>query len=56
MKVSEHWLRDWVDPGLSGAELAARLTMAGLEVDRVERAAPAFTKVVVCLLYTSRCV
>ena len=47
MKVSEHWLRDWVDPGLSSAELAERLTMAGLEVDRVETAAPAFGKVVV---------
>ncbi|MER2526310.1 MAG: YtpR family tRNA-binding protein, partial [Candidatus Competibacter denitrificans] len=47
MKVSEHWLRDWVDPGLSATELAARLTMAGLEVDSVETAAPAFSKVVV---------
>ena len=47
MKVSEQWLRDWVDPQLSSAELAARLTMAGLEVDRIEPAAPAFEKVVV---------
>ena len=47
MKVSEHWLRDWVDPGLSTAELAARLTMAGLEVDSVAATAPPFTKVVV---------
>ncbi len=47
MKVSEQWLRDWVNPGVSSAELAAQLTMAGLEVDRVEPAAPPFEKVVV---------
>lgn len=47
MKVSEQWLRDWVDPTVSGAELAARLTMVGLEVDRIEPAAPAFERVVV---------
>ncbi|MCB1777150.1 MAG: phenylalanine--tRNA ligase subunit beta, partial [Candidatus Competibacteraceae bacterium] len=47
MKVSEQWLREWVNPDLSSAELAAQLTMAGLEVDHLEPAAPAFTKVVV---------
>ncbi len=47
MKVSEHWLREWVDPAVSSAELVAQLTMAGLEVDRVESAAPAFEQVVV---------
>jgi len=47
MKVSEQWLREWVDPSISSAELAAQLTMAGLEVDHVEPAAPAFDKVVV---------
>ena len=47
MKVSEQWLREWVDPGLSSAELAAQLTMAGLEVDHLESAAPAFDRVVV---------
>ncbi|MBE2293641.1 MAG: phenylalanine--tRNA ligase subunit beta, partial [Phycisphaerales bacterium] len=47
MKVSEQWLRDWVEPTVSGAELAARLTMVGLEVDRIESAAPAFERVVV---------
>jgi phenylalanyl-tRNA synthetase beta chain len=47
MKVSEQWLREWVDPPLSSHELAAQLTMAGLEVDRVEPAAPPFEQVVV---------
>ena len=47
MKVSEQWLREWVDPAVSSAELVAQLTMAGLEVDRVEPAAPAFDRVVV---------
>ncbi len=47
MKVSERWLREWVDPAISTAELVAQLTMAGLEVDSVEPAAPPFEKVVV---------
>ncbi len=47
MKFSEHWLREWVDPQVSTAELASQLTMAGLEVDSVEPAAPAFSGVVV---------
>ncbi|MEZ5576711.1 MAG: phenylalanine--tRNA ligase subunit beta, partial [Candidatus Competibacteraceae bacterium] len=47
MKVSEQWLREWVDPAASGTELAAQLTMAGLEVDRIEPAAPAFDRIVV---------
>jgi phenylalanyl-tRNA synthetase beta chain len=47
MKVSERWLREWVDPALATAELVAQLTMAGLEVDSVEPAAPDFQKVVV---------
>jgi phenylalanyl-tRNA synthetase beta chain len=47
MKVSEQWLREWVDPPCSRNELAAQLTMAGLEVDHVEPAAPPFEQVVV---------
>ena len=47
MKVSEQWLREWVDTKLSSAELATQLTMAGLEVDSIEPAAPAFEQVVV---------
>ncbi len=47
MKFSENWLRTYVNPPLSSEELAHVLTMAGLEVEAVEAAAPAFDKVVV---------
>lgn len=47
MKISSQWLRKWVDPGISNTELAMQLTMAGLEVDHIEPAAPAFHSVVV---------
>lgn len=47
MKFSENWLREWVDPPLSTAELAVQLTMAGLEVDAVTPAGEALEGVVV---------
>jgi phenylalanyl-tRNA synthetase beta chain len=47
MKFSEHWLRTLVDPPLGSAELAQRLTMAGLEVEERGMAAPPFSGVVV---------
>jgi phenylalanyl-tRNA synthetase beta chain len=47
MKFSERWLRTLVDPPIDTAELCERLTMAGFEVENVERAAPPFTNVVV---------
>jgi phenylalanyl-tRNA synthetase beta chain len=47
MKFSEQWLRAWVDPPVSTQELAEQLTMAGLEVDAVQPASPAFSNVVV---------
>ena len=47
MKVSEQWLRTWVDPDISTEEMVEQLTMAGLEVDGTEPAAGAFTDVVV---------
>lgn len=51
MRVSEQWLREWVDPAASTAELAEQLTMAGLEVDSLEPATPPFSGVVVgCVL------
>ncbi|MCL2020735.1 MAG: phenylalanine--tRNA ligase subunit beta [Betaproteobacteria bacterium] len=45
MKFSESWLRTFVDPSLSGSELAHLLTMAGLEVEEMTPAAPLFTGV-----------
>ena len=40
MRVNIEWLRDWVSIDLEPAQLAERLTVAGLEVDSVEAAAP----------------
>ena len=47
MKISEKWLREWVNPRLNTKQLAERLTMAGIEVGAIEPAAPALDKVVV---------
>jgi phenylalanyl-tRNA synthetase, beta subunit, non-spirochete bacterial len=47
MKFSIGWLREWVDPPISTAELAEQLTMAGLEVEAVTPAADLFEGVVV---------
>lgn len=47
MLVSLKWLRDFVDISISPAELADRLTMAGLEVEAVSEIGPSFTNVVV---------
>src|SRR3569623_1713027 len=47
MKFSEQWLREWVNPAVTTAELAHQLTMAGLEVDAVEPVASSFSGVVV---------
>ncbi len=47
MKISESWLREWVNPEVSTEELAEQLTMAGLEVDAIEGVAGEFSGVVV---------
>ncbi len=47
MRFSEHWLREWVDPHMDAHALGERFTMAGLELDSIEPAAPAFSGVVV---------
>ena len=47
MQFSEQWLRSYSNPPLSSEELAARLTMAGLEVESVDPVAPPFSGVVV---------
>ena len=47
MKISEAWLRKWVNPDINTSALVHTLTMAGLEVDAVEPAAPEFDGVVI---------
>jgi phenylalanyl-tRNA synthetase beta chain len=47
MKISEQWLREWADPDVDSKGLAEQLTMAGLEVDGVEKCAPPLQHVVV---------
>ncbi len=50
MKVSENWLRSWIDPEAGIEEIAEQLTMAGLEVKSLERLAPQFSGVLVGLV------
>jgi len=47
MQISEAWLREYVNPVISTAQLVEQLTMAGLEVDSVTPAAAVFSGVVV---------
>jgi phenylalanyl-tRNA synthetase beta chain len=47
MKISENWLREWANPALNTEQLVEQLTMAGLEVDSVEKASPPLNKIVV---------
>ncbi|AWY01138.1 phenylalanine--tRNA ligase subunit beta [Marinomonas primoryensis] len=47
MKVSENWLREWVNPSISSDDLVAQITLAGLEVDEVLPVASVFSGVVV---------
>ncbi|MCB5160499.1 phenylalanine--tRNA ligase subunit beta [Marinomonas algarum] len=47
MKISENWLREWVNPAIGSDELVAQITLAGLEVDEVLSVASAFSGVVV---------
>jgi len=47
MKISENWLREWSNPGVSTEILLDQLTMAGLEVEGFEAAGPLLDKVVI---------
>ncbi|MEA3107901.1 MAG: phenylalanyl-tRNA synthetase beta chain [Gammaproteobacteria bacterium] len=47
MKITHHWMREFVPLELTPAELAQRLTLAGLEVESVTPVAPPFSGVVV---------
>ncbi|MDC5551771.1 pheT [Acinetobacter baumannii] len=47
MKISENWLRTWVNPSIDSDTLSDQLTMLGLEVDELAPVAKPFTGVVV---------
>lgn len=47
MKFSEAWLREWVNPAIDTNTLSEQLSMAGLEVDGIEKIAGDFSGVVV---------
>lgn len=47
MQFPESWLRTFVDPQLTTDELSHALTMAGLEVESLKKAAPPTSKIVV---------
>jgi len=47
MRLSEQWLREWVSSRLPADAIAARFTMAGIEVGAIEPVAPRLDDVVV---------
>jgi phenylalanyl-tRNA synthetase beta chain len=53
MQFPESWLREFCNPPLDTAQLAALLTMAGLEVEQLQPAAPPFTGVVVAQILSA---
>jgi len=53
LKISELWLREWVNPVVSRTELAVELTMAGLEVEGVYPVAASFQGVIVAHVVTT---
>jgi len=53
MKVPLSWLSEWVKLPWDAAELGSRLTMAGIELEAVEPAAPPFTGVVVAQILST---
>jgi phenylalanyl-tRNA synthetase beta chain len=53
MRIPYSWLTEWVGVPWSAPELGSRLTMAGLELEALEPAAPAFSGVVVAEILTA---
>ena len=47
MQFSYHWLKTWINPELDAGQFASVLTMAGLEVEESDLAAPPFSGVIV---------
>ena len=53
MKISESWLREWVNPPVSTEQLVHQVTMAGLEVDAITPVAGQFNGVVVARIISA---
>ena len=47
MRISVNWLNEWLGKPAQARDLASRLTMAGLEVEAIEPAAPSLAGIVV---------
>lgn len=47
MKLSEYWLREWVNPAIDSNMLSEQITMAGLQIEKIEHIDWCFTGVVV---------
>lgn len=47
MKISENWLREWVNPPLNRNELSLLLTNSGFEIEEIAPAAKKFSNVIV---------
>src|SRR5438105_586881 len=47
MKISESWLREWVNPALTRDALCTSLTMAGLEVEELVPVAKEFSGIII---------
>jgi phenylalanyl-tRNA synthetase beta chain len=47
MKLSENWLREWVNPAITREALCEKLTMSGLEIESLAPVADNFSEVVV---------
>src|SRR6478752_10810314 len=50
MKVPMRWLADYVDTGLSAQDLAYKMTMAGLEAEKIEVIGEGWDKVFVAIV------
>jgi phenylalanyl-tRNA synthetase beta chain len=53
MRVPYSWLAEWVQVPWPAAELGARLTMAGIELEALQSAAPVFNGVVVAQIVSA---
>ncbi len=47
MKISEHWLKEWVNPACTREQLCERMTLSGLEIESITPVAEKFSNVIV---------